>query len=131
MMFLRGLAVWCGIMLVETLHGILRVKILAPRVGDRRSRQLGVLTGSLLILAITFAMASWIGGSDDLQLLVLGCLWAALTVGFEIVLGRLVFRMSWKRIRNEFNPREGSWMPFGLLAMALAPWIATTLRDLL
>ena len=127
----RGLALWCLIMLVETLNGIARVRFLVPRVGDLRSRQLGVVTGSLLIFVITLALIPWVGGSRVVPLLVLGLIWVALTVLFEVVLGRFVFHMPWKRIRADFDPRAGGWMRFGLLAMALSPWIAAILRDLL
>ena len=129
-MHLRALALWCVIMLVETLHGIARARLLAPRVGDRRSRQIGVLTGSLLILGITVTLIPRVGATRVSELLLLGVIWALLTMGFEIVLGRLVFRMSWRRIGADFDLREGGWMLFGLLAMVLAPWIGAKIRGI-
>ncbi|HLG19840.1 MAG TPA: hypothetical protein VI895_08525 [Bdellovibrionota bacterium] len=130
MMLLRGLALWSGIMLVETLHGIARARFLAPRVGDRRSRQIGVFTGSLLIFVITLALIPWVGATRFSELLLLGLIWTVLTVAFEIVLGRLMFHMSWKRIWADFDLREGGLMSLGLLVMLLSPWIAAKIRHL-
>ena len=54
MYLLRGLAVWLLNIAVETVHGVLRTALLAPVVGDFRARQYGVVTGSLLIFAVTY-----------------------------------------------------------------------------
>lgn len=51
-MLLKAIMIWVVIAFAETLHGILRVKMLNRRLGDRRARRLGVLTGSILILII-------------------------------------------------------------------------------
>ena len=60
----RAVAVWALIALVETLHGALRTTLLAPAVGDLASRQIGVATGSVLILLIAGATSGWIGARD-------------------------------------------------------------------
>ena len=49
---LRGVVVWCGIIIVEVFHGIARTLFLAPLVGDFRARQIAVFTGSILILIV-------------------------------------------------------------------------------
>ena len=38
----------------EVLHGVLRVSLLNRRVGDHRARQIGVFTGSAIILIISW-----------------------------------------------------------------------------
>ena len=47
----RAVAVWLVIILAEILHGIARGLLLVPLVGEFRSSQIGVFTGSLIILA--------------------------------------------------------------------------------
>jgi hypothetical protein len=49
----RAIAVWLGLVGAEIVHGILRSIVLLPRVGDKRARQIGVFTGSLVNLGIT------------------------------------------------------------------------------
>ena len=49
----RAFAVWLLLITAEVVHGIVRTLVLTPVVGDFRARQLGVFTGSLLILRIT------------------------------------------------------------------------------
>ncbi len=51
-MIARAGLIWTLLMLVETVHGILRSLYLAPVVGDFRARQIGVGIGSLLILVV-------------------------------------------------------------------------------
>ena len=56
----RALTVWLVIAVAEVLHGILRVALLNRRVGDRRARQIGVFSGSALILVIAWLTAPWV-----------------------------------------------------------------------
>ena len=57
---LRGVVVWCGIIVVEVFHGIARTLFLAPLVGDFRARQIAVFTGSILILIVARSFIGWI-----------------------------------------------------------------------
>ena len=48
--------------------------------GDFRSRQIGVVIGSLLIVAIALVFVGWIGALRSCQLLGIGVMWAGLTL---------------------------------------------------
>jgi len=48
----RTLVLALAIIAAETLHGTLRQWLLAPAVGDLRARQLSIISGSALILAV-------------------------------------------------------------------------------
>jgi hypothetical protein len=115
-------AVWLLIAFAEVVHGTVRTLCLVPVVGDLASRQIGVFTGSLIILAIAWAMIGWIGARRPLALIRVG-----LTVAFEVSFGRLV-GLSWERIASDYLPWQGGLMPIGLLALLFAPWIAARLR---
>ena len=54
MLWRRAFAIWLLLMPAGSVHGTLRILLLARRIGDFRARQVAVLTGSALILAITF-----------------------------------------------------------------------------
>lgn len=88
MFLLRACAVWLIIAGAETMHGTLRTIFLAPRLGDFRARQIGVLTGSLLILAVAYVFVRWIGARTRGSLIAVGLVWLILTLAFEFGFGR-------------------------------------------
>lgn len=125
-----GLAVaaWALIAGVEVIHGILRVRFLNPRVGDHRARQIAVFSGSALILLIAYALVPPLDIQSRMGLLSVGLLWVLLMLAFEIILGRWVFHLSWKRIGSDFDLRQGGLLAFGMLVLFLAPLLVMKLR---
>jgi len=94
MWLLRGFLIWLIIIVVETVHGILRGLLLVQVLGDFFARQVSVFTGSLLIFSVAYVFIHWIRAENKQQLLFVGRLWVLLTVIFELALGRLVFNLS-------------------------------------
>ena len=127
LLVVRALAVWLLLITAEVVHGIVRTLVLTPVVGDFRARQLGVFTGSLLILLISALTIRWIRARRRATLLMIGSAWVVLTVVFEISLGRML-GYSWERLGSDYNMREGGLLPIGLVIMATAPLIAARLR---
>jgi len=125
---LRGLAVWILIALAETVHGTMRTIILEPRVGDLASRQIGVLTGSLMILLIAYITIDWIGARKARALVAVGMLSFVLMLTFEVTLGRAL-GLSWERIMSDYVPSQGGLMIVGMAFLALSPSIAFRLRS--
>ena len=113
---------WLLIVGVEILHGIGRRLFLEPRVGDLRSRQIGVATGSMLILIITFFSLPSLGTVTTWDLLLVGLLWVMLMLPFEIIVGRLT-GASWEGIGSDYDLRRGGLMPIGLVILLLAPML--------
>jgi hypothetical protein len=124
----RAFLVWLVIIAVETVHGVLRGLLLAPFVGDLPARQIGVPIGSLLIFAVAYLFIRWIAPRTILQLLGVGLLWVVLTVLFELGLGRLVLKLPWERITEDYDPTRGGFLGFGLVFMLLSPLLASMLR---
>jgi hypothetical protein len=125
---LRSLAVWILIAVAETVHGTMRTIFLEPRVGDLASRQIGVLTGSLMILVITYLTIDWIGARKARALVAVGTLWLVLMLTFEVTLG-LALGLSWERIASDYVPSQGGLMIVGMTVLALSPSIAFGLRS--
>ena len=126
--WLRAVGLWLLLMGAETLHGLWRVKVLAVWLGEEFAHDIGIFTGSLIILLITFACIDWIPARDTRTLLLVGGTWVALTVGYEVVLGRLAFHYSWSEVVAEFDLSRGRLLPLGLLFLFLSPLIAAWLR---
>jgi hypothetical protein len=129
MLLLRAFLVWCIIIVIETVHGILRTLLLVPVIGDLPARQVSVLTGSLLIFGVTLFLIKWIAARTRLQMLIVGMIWVLLTVLFEIALGCLVLNLSWDRITEDYDINRGGFLGFGLLFMAATPTLAAMLRN--
>jgi hypothetical protein len=127
-MWQRAFAVWLLIISAEAVHGVLRTLFLMPRVGDFRARQLGVLTGSVLILAIAYLCVDWIRAGTMGRLGAVGAGWVALTLTFEVSLGRLILGYSWERLLADYDVARGGLLPFGLLLMAMSPLFAAWAR---
>lgn len=127
MPWLRALAVWLVIIVVESVHGTLRQLLLVPVMGDFRARQVSVATGSLLIFVVAWLFIRWMGASSRRALLGVGLLWVLLTVAFEITLGRLL-GFEWSRLLEDYDLPHGGLMGLGLLAMLLTPLLAARLR---
>jgi hypothetical protein len=125
----RGSLVWFIIITVEAIHGVFRVFMIEPLIGDLRARQVSVFLGSILILAIAFIFVRWIKGNTSMDFLAVGIIWVGLTVGFEIVLGRFALGLSWERIASDYDPASGGLMIFGLVVMLLAPLVTAKTAD--
>lgn len=125
---LRALVVWLIIIAAEIVHGILRAIVLVPWVGEFRSNQIGVFTGSAIILAIAYVSIRWIGASHRSELLLVGTIWLVLTVAFEVLFGRFVMDLSWERLLANYNILAGGLMPLGLVMLLLSPWITSKLQ---
>lgn len=127
----RVLAIWILLMAVESLHGTLRTLYLAPLLGDAPARRLSVLTGAILIFLVTLFTVHWTEARSTRQLLGVGILWVALTVAFELMLGRLALGMTWHRIASDYDLAHGGLMIPGLIFMWFAPWLAVRMNGLL
>ena len=110
----RAALTWMLMMLVETGHGAVREVFIAPVIGSSSARQVGVFVGSALVLLIAWACSRWLNATTRHSQLVVGGFWVALTVTFEILLGRAM---------GMTYPAHGGYMVLGLAVMFIAPWL--------
>jgi hypothetical protein len=127
----RVFTVWLIIIIAEMIHGILRGLFLVPVFGDFTSRQIGVFTGSLIILAVAYMTIRWIGAKEKKELLAAGLIWMALTISFEISFGRFVMNSGWDRILSDFNILNGGLLSLGMIVLMLSPLIAAKMRRII
>lgn len=127
-MLTRALLTWLLMIGAEVVHGVLRTMFLVPAVGTHRAGQIGVLIGSVLVLAIAWLTRRWRNSASIGALFGIGALWAGLTVVFEFVFGYFVIGYSIAYIAGDFNPLAGRLMLLGLLVMGLAPIIIAKLQ---
>lgn len=123
----RALLAWLVLIAVEFVNGTLRTIFLTPIVGDFRSRQIGVFIGSTLILLVAYLLGPWLRVPQN-ALLRIGLLWTALTLSFELLAGHYAFGRSWTSLGQDYDLRQGGLLIFGMVVLALSPWIAARLR---
>ena len=105
----------------ETLHGILRNKLVIPLIGKERAVKLSALTGTLLALTICLLLVPDISLPSASAHLILGLFLAGFMASFDIAIGRLLMRKSWRKIWPDFDPRSGNYLLYGLLALCVLP----------
>lgn len=127
----RALAIWLIMIAAEITHGVARSILLVPLAGELRSNQIGVFTGSFIILAVAYVFVEWLRPSRSYDLLLVGLLWGGLTFSFELLFGRFVVGLSWERLLADYNVLAGGMMPFGMIVLGLSPLIAAKLRGIL
>jgi hypothetical protein len=126
----KTLFTWLVLLVVEFLHGTLRVILLVPRVGDLPSRQIGVLTGSLLILVVVYFFIRWSAHLSPRTLLTIGFVWLILTVLFEFAMGIFLFHFPLSRMLEDYNVPKGGLFPLALVFLFFSPLLAARLRHL-
>lgn len=122
----RAFLIWLLIVAAESAQGVARRLLVSPET-EFLVRQLSVFAGALIIFAITWVCLRWMRLRTAGEALGVGGLWVALTLLFEIGLGRLL-GMGWDRILADYDLLHGGLMPLGLLAMALTPWTVRRLQ---
>lgn len=124
MLLTRGILVWVLIILVETGLGAARVAFVEPVMGELAARRAAIPVSLAVIALIAIATGRFLGRGTAAAFLAVGVVWAGLTLGFEVVLGRFAFGFEWERIFLEYDPGRGGYMGFALAAMALLPLLA-------
>lgn len=125
-LLLRALLLWSLMMLAESAQGALR-RLLLDADTAFALRQAFVVVGAVIVVAITWATLPWLRLRTSRGALLVGGGWAVLTVGFELIVGRLAGQ-PWASLWPDYDLRRGGLMPLGLLVMALAPWIIRRLQ---
>lgn len=123
---LRALAVWLLIILAESVQGGLRRLLSSPDV-EFAVRQASVVTGALVIFVITWFTLRWMRIRTAAGALAVGAAWVALTIAFELALGRAL-GLPWRRILEDYDLLHGGLMPLGLAIMGLTPWAVRQLQ---
>ena len=126
----RAIGIWLTLIAVESIHGVMRRLFLEPQLGDLRARQVSVFTGAVVIMLVFWFTLKWLGPQPVRRWRTFGLLWLALTLVFEIGLGRAT-GMSWDRILSDFDPRRGGLLALGMLVILVGPRLLAHRRALI
>ncbi|MCC5840020.1 MAG: hypothetical protein JJT96_07845 [Opitutales bacterium] len=120
-MLIKLLLIFLLIALAETANGIVRLRLLSRRLGNRRARIASLLSGCLIILLITWTTLPWIDPASVSDALIIGTLWLGLMLAYDIAIGRWAFGMRWEKILADFDLRRGNYLALGMAWIFLAP----------
>lgn len=129
-MTVRAFLTWLLFIAAETVHGALRGLFLVPVVGQFRAGQIGVATGSCIALAVAWASVRWIGRRPAAAWFQIGGIWTALTLIFEVGLGRAL-GFGWDRIAADYDLTRGGLMIFDVMVVFLAPYLVARSRGMI
>jgi len=107
----------------ETLHGIVRVTVLVPRIGKKSALKVAIVTGSVLGFAVCYFLVPDIGLKGTTELIGLGCLLALFMALFDITLAKLVLKLPWEKVLRDFDLRTGNYLLPGLLLLVSFPYL--------
>lgn len=124
--FAKALAVWCAILALAIANGALREGVLIPRLGLRAGMLASGVLLCLAILVVTAFALPWLDLHATRELLMLGCIWLALTLAFEWGFGLLRGR-TLAELAQAYALKDGNLWPLVLLVTALAPWLVAQL----
>lgn len=122
-MVLKALTIWLIIAVGEIINGNIRVRYLQRRYGRHRAKQISFFSGVAIFATICWCFLSWIGPNNLLHCLSIGLIWAILMMFLDIYFGKFVFRFSWDKILEDFNPRKGNLLGVGILLLLFCPGI--------
>ncbi len=115
----------------ETLHGIARTVLVVPKLGKERALKLSIYSGSALALIVCWFWVPGVGLHGALPHLSLGFVLAAFMASFDLALGLLLLRRTWRKALTDFQPSTGNRLVYGLAALSLMPLGVAALRGLL
>lgn len=126
----QAILLWCAIIPLAILNGILRDMWLAKRLNPKAARLLSGIILSAVILGFATLTITWLPPARLPDYLALGGLWLGLTLAFEFSFGRLVARKTWDELLRPYRFKDGDIWPVVLLVVTAAPAAAAWLRDL-
>ncbi|WP_017297820.1 hypothetical protein [Nodosilinea nodulosa] len=112
----------------ETLHGILRNAVVAPRLGTKKAKQVSLISGTLILFAICYFWIPSLGIDSVGGLLAVGLFLAIFMGLFDVVLGRYLMKLRWKMVLRDFDLRQGNYLLVGLLILSGIPLMVMKLR---
>lgn len=121
MNLLATIGVWCLFVCAVFACRLYCQGSMEARLGEWRAHLLSVLLSSaaVFLLGALFLVDYPLAG--DVSLWLMGSLWLALSVVFEIVLRRFVLGMEWQRVFFDYDLRRGRFYTLLLLTVFFTP----------
>lgn len=117
----KYLAAWFVMLLVSIANGAARDFTYGKRMSELAAHQLSTLTSVLLLGAVIWLFMRLYPPSSAHHAILIGLVWAALTVAFEFLFFHFVGGCSWSELLAHYNLFKGRVRVVVLLWVAMAP----------
>jgi len=129
-MLVRGVLIWCALLVIASLNGAAREAVLIPRLGAVGGRAASSLTLSAFIVILTWTSIGWIAPRSAQQAWAVGVVWVLLTLAFEFLAGHYLFHNPWDRLLEDYNVLRGRIWIVVLITTLLSPRLCAASRNL-
>jgi hypothetical protein len=102
--------------------GAAREKFVKPKIGKTAGSIVMTLAFIAVVFLVAAIMADTAGLTDD-EALGAGVIWFVLTVAWEIFMGRVLMKLTWREVFADYNIFRGRLWPLVLLATLIAPYL--------
>ena len=130
-LLLRATAVWCGLLVVAIANGVVREVWLSPAFREVAGSVVSSVVLCVAIVLVTWLTVDWMRPTRPRAAILIGSLWLALTLAFELLGGRYLLGARWTALFADFDLAAGRLFVFVLLSTWLAPIWASYRRGLL
>jgi hypothetical protein len=114
---------WFGMPILAILNAAIRKKVYKKSVGELAAHQISTLTLIILIGIYTWLISIGWKLESTGQAFIVGTIWIALTVSFELIFGRFVMKNPWKRLLHDYNIFKGRVWILMLLWTLIVPLV--------
>ena len=117
----RAVIAWCGLLALAFANASVREIWMMRRFGEPLSHAISsVALAAAILIAGGYSLA-WVGPHTTRQAWVVGTVWLALTLAFELLGGRYLFNRPWSVLLADFNLAAGRLWLLVLASTLLTP----------
>lgn len=106
---------------LETLNGMFRIKVLPKYISKKRIKIVSFLIGLLIIILFTYLYLPLINPNSYKETFIIGAYWSLLMILFDIFVGKVLFKLHWSKILDDFNIKKGNLLSIGILFIFIIP----------
>ena len=121
MNLLAAVGIWCLFVCAAFACRLYCQGSIEARLGEKRAHRMFVVVSSMAVFFLGSTYISDYPMVDDGSLLWLGGLWLGLSLGFEILLSRVVLGLEWGQVFGDYNLRRGRLYPLLLVTVFFTP----------
>lgn len=121
-MFIKVLLGFILIATIETLNGIFRIKIL-HKLTKKYSKLISFLIGAILIVLLNLILLPWIYPNTITEAFLIGFIWGFLMICYDIFVGKVLFKLPWQKVLDDFNIFKGNLVSLGIWLIVFFPSI--------
>jgi hypothetical protein len=119
----KSLEVWLFVAIAASMNGMFRSLFLIPRVGEHTSHVLSVVIMIIVVLLSSSVLVNrFLKDYGNRDLFLIGSLWAALTLGVDLVFEYYILQIQWRAILSDYNLFTGRIWILVLTTELIGPW---------